>query len=113
MIKLLQFVFLIMLIAFIGWVGVTIWSCTQAGQAYTPQDLPNMPDHEEAAYALHIKNTGGLILTSDYELQGTDPGSRIYILDSFWELRGQKFVYKDTSLILDESIFGEITLKRR
>lgn len=75
--------------------------------------VPEMPEVAEASHSVYIKNTGNLLLTSDYEVLGEEAGSRVFILHGFWEMRGQSFVYKDSDIILDEGIFGEITIKRR
>ena len=107
--KIFMVVVLVIIIVVIAWVGLSVYSC------FARQDvgMPDMPDQEEASYSVYIENTGNLILTSDYEMHGSEVGSRLFILHSFWELRGQKFVYKDAEIILNEAIFGEITIKRR
>ena len=107
--KIFMVIILVIIIVVIAWVGLSVYSC------FARQDvgMPDMPDQEEASYSLYIKNTGNLILTNEYEMHGAEVGSRIFILHSFWELRGQKFIYKDTEIILNEAIFGEITIKRR
>ena len=106
----LGFGFLLVLGAVLVYAGITVWSCI--GGQNTPGQT-DIPEVEEAAYSVYIKNTGNLILTNDYELIGSEVGSRVFILHGFWELRGQDFVYKDGDIVLDEGIFGEITLKRR
>ena len=75
--------------------------------------MPNMPKVDKASHSVYIENTGNLILTDDYEVHGTEVGKRIYVLHGFWEFSGSKFKYKDGDIILDEQIFGEITVKRR
>jgi len=72
-----------------------------------------MPEVEEASHSVYIENTGNLLLTDDYEVIGEETGSRVFILHGFWELTGQSFEYKSGDIALDESIFGEITIKRR
>lgn len=105
----IKVIILVVIVAVIGWVGLSVYSCCirqSPGQ-------PNIPDQDEASYFVYIENTGNLILTDDYEMHGQVIGSRVFILHGFWEIKGQKFVYKDTEIILDEAIFGEITIKRR
>lgn len=106
----LGIVLVIVLVVVIGWVGLNIWSCVMdkptTGQA-------EMPEVKEASHSVYIENTGNLLLTSDYEVLGGEAGRRVFILHGFWEMRGQEFVYKDSELILDEGIFGIITIKRR
>lgn len=103
-------VLVLVLLVVIGWVGLNIWSCTM-DKPTTGQ--PNMPEVKEASHSVYIENTGNLLLTDDYEVHGEEAGSRVFILHGFWEMRGQEFVYKESDIILDESIFGEITVKRR
>ena len=107
---LIKGILLLALLGFLAWVGLTCYSNfiakPSAGQA-------DIPDQAEASYSVYVENTGTLRLTNDYEMHGSKVGSRVFILHSFWELRGQKFVYKDSELVLDEGIFGEITIKRR
>ena len=103
-------VLVLVLVVVLGWIGVNIWSCTM--------DKPNtgqldMPEIAEASHSVYIENTGNLILTDKYEVHGVEVGSRVFILHGFWELTGQDFKYKDGDVVLDESIFGEITIKRR
>lgn len=103
-------VLVLVLIVVIGWVGINVWSCTM-DKPTTGQ--PDMPEVAEASHSVYIKNTGNLILADNYEVHGVEVGSRVFILHGFWELTGQDFKYKESDIILDESIFGEITIKRR
>ena len=104
-------IILAVLVLVILWVGLSVYSCFSRQGPTTGQI--DMPTQDEASYSVYIENTGNLILTNDYEMHGSEVGTRIFILHSFWELRGQKFVYKDAEIILDEAIFGEIIIKRR
>ena len=72
-----------------------------------------MPDFDKATHQFYIENTGGLLLSSDYEVHGTEVGSRLYILHGYWELRGKDFTYIPGDVPLDEHIFGIITPKLR
>lgn len=80
---------------------------------HSPPGAIEMPGANEATYSLTIKNTGGLIFTNKYEQFGEKPGERIYVLHGYWELIGQEFRYNEKDLVMNEKIFGEITLKRR
>ena len=75
--------------------------------------MPKMPEAEEAAYGVHIENTGNLILTNDYEVHGDEVGHRVFILNHYWEVSGNDFKYRQHVLILDEKVFGKITVRRR
>ena len=103
-------VLVVVLVGVIGWVGLTVWSCAMDSPT-TGQ--PGVPKVDEASHSVYIKNTGNLLLTNDYEVLGEGIGSRVFTLHGFWEMRGQEFVYKDCDILLDERIFGEITIKRR
>jgi len=102
-------IILVIIVGVIGWLGLSVYSCA-CGQNV---EQSGVPGQDEATYSLRIENTSGLILTNDYEIYGDEVGHRVFILKGFWEMRGQKFVYIEGELILDEAIFGEITLKRR
>jgi len=73
----------------------------------------SMPDVEKAPNSFYIENTGGLILSSDYEQHGQTAGSRLFILHGYWEMRGNKFKHNDGTITLDENIFGKITVETR
>jgi len=103
-------VLVLVLIVVIGWVGLNVWSCVM-DKPTTGQ--PDMPEVKEASHSVYIENTGNLLLTNDYEVMGDEAGSRVFILHGFWELTGQDFKYKSGDIVLDENIFGEITIKRR
>lgn len=107
--KIFMVVILVIVIVFVGWIGLSVYSC------FARQDTgqPNMPNQEKASYSVYIKNTGNLILTNDYEMHGAEVGTRIFILHSFWELRGKEFKFVEGDVVLNEAIFGEITIKRR
>lgn len=68
----------------------------------------SIPDSSEARYGITIKNTGNYLLSNNIEQL-----DNIVILHGYWELNGQKFVYRDSDLILDSHIFGEIGVKKR
>jgi len=106
----IKWIILLALLALLAYIGLVIWTCNTG---FTNPNQPDIPKIDEASYSVQIKNTGNLIFTDDYELIGNEVGKRVFILRGFWEMRGQDFVYKDTELILDEAIFGEITVKRR
>ena len=108
-------ILLIILLGVIGYVGLSVWSCACGGPSLIGGDTvkSNMPCKEDATHSFQIKNTGGLILASDYEQHGTTVGSRIFVLRGFWELRGNKFSFVAGDIVLDESIFGKITVEKR
>jgi len=106
---------IIKIMVIIGIVLFALWAGTCFyGNFATPDDgMPDMPKAEEATHSFMIKNTGGLILSSDYEIFGEEIGKRTIVLNSFWEVRGKDFKYIDANIILDENNFGVIIIKRR
>jgi len=109
----IKVIILVLLIALVGWIGLSVYSCYERGQELKQPDLPDMPESGEATHSVYIENSSNLLLTSDYEIHGETTGKRIIILHSFWELSGQKFIFKAGDIVLDEGVFGKITIKRR
>lgn len=106
----IKIIILVAMVLFIAWVGVCVYSNFIAEPDTGRYD---MPDSNEAVHSVYINNTGNLLLTNDYEQHGQGIGHRVFILHGFWELHGQDFKYQDTDLVLNEAIFGEITIRRR
>jgi len=106
----IKVIILVAVLVFLAWIGLTCYSNFIAKPSIGQTDIP---EKVEASYSVHIKNTGNLILTDDYEVHGSEIGSRVFILHGFWELRGQDFEFIESDIVLDEAIFGEITIKRR
>lgn len=106
----IKVIILVAILGFLAWVGLTCYHNLIEKPNIGQTDIP---ERGEASYSVHIKNTGNLILTDDYEIHGSEVGSRIFILHGFWELRGQDFEFVESDIVLDEAIFGEITIKRR
>ena len=75
--------------------------------------MPKMPDAKEAAYGVHIENTGRLLLTNEYEVHGNEVNKRVFVLHSYWGISGNDFKYRQHMLILNEEVFGKITVRRR
>ena len=71
-----------------------------------------MPDKSEAQYSLSAGREL-LLLTNSYEQFGDKAGERIYVLQGYWELRGNEFVYRSHDIIISEQTYGTITVKRR
>lgn len=104
-------VLVVVLLVVIGYVGLNVYSCVTDRGSIT--DQPELPEVAEASHSVYIENTGNLLLTNDYEVIGEEAGSRVIILHGFWELRGQSFKYQAGEIVLDEAVFGIITIKRR
>lgn len=102
------------LVVIVAVLGFVVGPCIYYGFIHKPDTgRAEMPCKEDATHSFYIENTGGLILSSDFEEQGAGIGSRIFILHGFWEMRGQDFKFIEGDIILDEGIFGEITVKKR
>jgi len=103
--KVFFIILIVIMVAGVAWVVL----------AFLPHDTggTDLPDMKKATHTFYIENTGGLILASDFEQHGDTVGARLFALHGFWELEGQKFVYRDTDIVLNEAIFGEITVTRR
>ena len=108
--RMLLIVIVIILILGLLWVGTCVYANFFRA---TPGELPTLPNIGKAAYTVIIENTGNLLLTNKYEQMGHSTGGRIFVLHGFWELTGQGFEYRASDLLLDEGIFGIITIKRR
>ena len=102
----------IALIGMIGYVGACAYGNWIAKEPPT-NDQPQLPDVNDAAYSLYVVNTGTVLFTDDFEQYGELVGERTYVLHGYFEQSGTGFVYKDTDMILQEQLFGEINLKRR
>ena len=108
--KMIKIIILVVLLGILFLVG----TCVYANFIQKPDlGIPELPDAQDAGYSVHIKNTGGLLLTNDIEIFGEEEGSRVYLLHGYWELSGQDFVFRDRDLVLNESIFGKITVRGR
>ncbi len=72
-----------------------------------------VPAATEAGFSLRIANTGGVILTNHLEQIGETQGEIVFVLKGYWELVGNRFTFRNDDLILDEKIYGKISVKRR
>lgn len=106
----LKIIALVLILIGVGWFG----ACLYSNFISEPDTgLPEMPSAEDAAYGVHIENTGNLLLTNDYEVHGEKEGSRVVVLHGFWQISGNNFKFASSDLILSESVFGKITIRRR
>ena len=106
----LKWVILIIMLGLLFMVG----TCVYANFIREPDlGIPELPDTQDAQYSVHIKNTGGLLLSSNIDRYGEDIGNRVFILHGYWELSGQDFIYRDQDIVLNEQIFGQITVRAR
>lgn len=87
---------------------VYVGACVYGNYFAATTNPYKIPDVEKARYSITVKNTGNLLYSNDVEENGS-----FVIIQGFWELQGQKFVYKDTQIILNSEIFGPIAVKER
>ena len=64
---------------------------------------------KDAPFAIVCNKCGSM----DIEIIGEDEGSRVILLHGYWELSGQDFIFRDRDIVLNESIFGKITIRGR
>jgi len=100
---LIKGIVLIVLLAVIGYIGLVFYSCTIGN----PGNV-GAPSADEAAYIITVENTGRIFLTSDYKKIDTT-----YTMNGYWVFEGKKFEFKNKEYLLDETIFGEVTVRRR
>lgn len=90
-------------------VGVMVW---QSCHPKTPAAQLRAPEVE---YYLVIRLTGQRVYSDKILLcNPNEPeGRRIYEMDSYWELSGDKFLFRDHSLTIDEKYFGIVEVKTK
>lgn len=98
------------MVVFIAYFGMCIYGNVKNPDNDTGLEMPSKKDAE---YSLVIKNTATVILTDEYEVFGSEIGNRTYYLAGYWELKGNDFVYRDSTITLSEQVFGQIDVKRR
>ena len=108
--KTILVIIVIFMVIVVGWIGLSVWSASCAGPDISG---PGMPDEKKATHEFFIENTGGIILSSDFEQYGQVKGKRVFSLHGYWEMRGNDFKLVEGDIILDERIFGPIQVKRR
>ena len=92
----------------IFYIGVTCY-----GNLATPDDTPKMPDVSEAGWMLQVQNTGKVILAQEVNVMGDEEGKRLFSLNGYWELAGNRFIYRDRQTVIDERIFGRVSFQKR
>lgn len=106
--RVIKWIILIGLLAALAWFGMCVYALVNPDTG-----LSDMPDRDKAQYSLRIQNTGGLLMTDDFEEHGYQIGKRVFVLHGYWELSGKDFRFRDQDIVLDEAIFGRITVEKR
>lgn len=114
--KVIGWLIVVILIGLLSWIGLSFYSCYQSQQLIKTTES-KIPNFEDAAYIVRIKNTNNLLLTNDVQLilgYGCDDiNEDIYELHGYWRVVGDAYEYVDKTLRLDEAVFGPIIVKRR
>ena len=113
--KIVMVLFIAGLVVFIGYMALNCYANfiePQLSGSSAPREI-KMPEVETAQYELQIYNTGNVILTDSVDILGKIVGKRKFVLHGYWELQAQSFIYNESDRILDEALFGKITLSRR
>ncbi len=93
-------------VVLLSYIGLSIFAKPDNG-------ILELPKIDQASYTVEIKNTGGLYLTSEYDQYGQEAGKRTFILHGYWEVSGKDFKLRNSDIILQEAVFGEIVIRRR
>lgn len=94
---------IVMIVVGLFYAGISVYANlqTQLGEY-------KLPSSSEAKYEFTIRNTGSVLYTDIYSIRGME-----FTLIGYWELVEDKYQYRDRQLILDQQIFGTITVRRR
>jgi hypothetical protein len=103
--KIVKVVMVIGVIALLGYLGACAYANFFSGSS---DGKVKLPEAAEARMEVVIVNTGMVYLSNVVEKTGS-----IVKLVGFWELSGDSFKYRSRELILDERIYGTITVSRR
>jgi hypothetical protein len=106
--KAIKIILLVVIVCGVVYGGLTVYANFAGGDGKV-----KTPDIKEAQYTVVIENTGSLYYVSKFEQFGSKVGARTFVLHSFWELSGRDFRYRQRDLILDEKIYGTITIRPR
>jgi hypothetical protein len=100
---------LILVVVFIvAGIGITIYAnvFTFSGPDSTGGNI--VPKQQDAIYQVVITNTQKVYFTNLYNLTG-----KVYILHGYYELVGKAYVFRNRDLILDQTIYGPISVLPR
>jgi hypothetical protein len=85
--------------------GISIYANVQEGN----NGKLKSPSIEDARYEFLFTNTGRLIYTDEYQIEGDG----VYLLKTFYNERSGKYRKQQIELTLDEKYFGEIIVTDR
>ncbi len=105
--KLLAIVGMLVGVAYLG-------TCAYANffmPSKTTGNTPPPPKLESAHYSVTIETNGKVLFTDNFEKYGTIQST--YVLHGYFEQSGREFKFRNHDIILDEKVFGKITVKER
>lgn len=110
--KIVKVLMITLLVVFIGWLGIWAYSCIVKPGEKT--ETPKIQNEQKAEYSFTVKNTGTIYYsTANFQQVGAIEGQRVFVLKEFWQISGNKFVYFNAPVVLDEKIFGSILVEKR
>jgi hypothetical protein len=95
-----------LLITILAFIGTCAW------QNCRPNSTGTVPTIPESKYEVIVKVTNNHYFSNTITIVGINP-ERIVTMQGYFELVKGKFTYKDITLSLKESEFGEIEVKTR
>lgn len=104
--RVIKILLLVLILAGLAYLGACVYANFFAFNAANPE--ADLPKAEKAPYVVVIENTGNMFFTAKYDQYGST-----IILHGYWEQVGNKFQYRDRDLILDQAIYGTITVRAR
>ena len=106
-----MFKLIIKVFVIIGLLGVIAYAsfCTYVNfiEPKIDSGQTELPDAPDARYELLIVTTGQLVFSDDMEQRGDT-----YILNGYWELIGDEYLYRDFILPLDKATWGDIIIRK-
>lgn len=101
---------ILLLVVVAGVIGFVAWSCFHTEGNKTN---PTIPSVEIAPFKITVKSTGNIYFSKLVVTTGDIVGQRTHTLKGFWEQKDGKYEFKDITVILKETEFGEIVIERR
>lgn len=104
---------IILLLAIIGVIGFVAYSCFFNKDDGVVKTDPGAPSADVAPFKLTVRATGNIYYAKIMVTTGTVMGQRTFTLNRYYEQVGGKYTFKEATVILRETDFGEITAERR
>ena len=98
---------IIMIIGIIVYAGACVYA-NFIEPNMSKQEVIQAPKVETASYEVIIVNTGTVYLSNQVSRVGS-----FVKMEGYWELVGTKYVSRNRTILLDENIFGKISVNMR